>query len=248
MNPDNKNSDNKTPNNKTIDRDVLLEYVMGSLTPEREKEVAGYLRQNPQEAAWVRDMFEAVTEVALSQEPAGVPANAESDLLERIRKESELKARAPSLKANPIKAKPRRGGWAWLGLGLGAAFAVILWVSGGQTIFNNYQISRQLSQVCAKALFCQTLRDENNSEIGTLARRSDNTLLVVFKNNPPQGQVYQGWEIAAGTPASLGVYPGRVMEISQSIGQGNTFGVTLEPSGGSPQPTSTPIVVYTLTS
>ena len=242
--------------NPNIDRDVLLDYVMGSLTPEREKEVAAYLHQNLQEAAWVRDMFESVANVALDQEPVNVPASAANDLLKRIRKESELKAVSPVLKGNSakenlvkensVKAKPRRGNWAWLGMGLGAAFAVILWFSGGQAIFQNYQITQQLKQTCAEALFCQTLRDENNNDIGTLARRSDNTLLVVFKHNPPQGQVYQGWEIAEGTPASLGVYQGRVMEISQPLGQGNTFGVTLEPPSGSPQPTSTPIVIYTL--
>jgi anti-sigma factor RsiW len=76
-------------NDKTIDRDMLLEYVMGSLTPEQEKEVAAYLRTHPDDAAWVRDMFETVTMVALNQEPVSVPASAESDLLTRIRKEGE---------------------------------------------------------------------------------------------------------------------------------------------------------------
>ena len=95
------NSDNKNPDNKNIDRDVLLEYVMGSLTPEREKEVAAYLRQNPTDAAWVRDMFEVMADVALDQEPVSVPASAENDLLKRIRKEADLKAR-PSAISQPL--------------------------------------------------------------------------------------------------------------------------------------------------
>lgn len=228
------------PNN--IDRDVLLEYVMGSLTPEREKEVAAYLRQNPAEAAWVRDMFETVATVALDQEPASVPASAASDLLTRIRKQSESKAR-------PVTSGPKprsRAHWAWLGMGLGVLLAVSVWFGGGKLAFENYQIAQQLKRMCAQST-CQVLEDENQNNIGTLVRNQDNTLLVVFKNNPPQGQVYQGWEISESGAASIGVYQGRIMKMSQPLSLGNTFGVTLEPPGGSPQPTTTPIVVYTLT-
>ena len=51
----------------TIDYDTLVAYVMGSLTPEQEREVVAHLRENPEDAAWVRDMFEVVAEVALSR-------------------------------------------------------------------------------------------------------------------------------------------------------------------------------------
>jgi anti-sigma-K factor RskA len=224
-----------------IDREVLLEYVMGSLTPEREKEVAAYLRQNPNDAAWVRDMFEAVAKVALSQEPATVPANSADDLLKRIRKESEAKA-GP---APVIQAKPRRMLWAFLGMGSGMALALVLWFGGGRLAFENYQIAQQLNRMCSESS-CQTLFDDSNKELGTLVRKADNTLLVVFKNNPPKGQVYQGWEISESGAASIGVYEGRIMRIAQPLKVGNTFGVTLEPPGGSPQPTTTPIVVYKL--
>jgi anti-sigma-K factor RskA len=226
-----------------IDRDVLLEYVMGGLTPEREKEVAAYLRQNPTDAAWVRDMFETVANVALSQEPISIPANSANDLLKRIRKESEVKARPAPL----IQPKPRPTPWAFLGMGLGVALALVLWFGGGKTTFENYQIAQQLKTICAESS-CQELVDENNNDLGTLVRNADNTLLVVFNNNPPKGQVYQGWEIAESGPASLGVYEGRIMRITQPLTIGNTFGVTLEPPGGSPQPTTAPIVVYTLSS
>ncbi len=228
-----------------IDRDVLLEYVMGSLTPEREKEVAAYLRQNPTDAAWVQDMFEVMADVALDQEPVSVPASAENDLLKRIRKESDLKARPAAVNQPSVKS-PKRRGWGWLGAGLGTALAVLIWFSGGKLVFENYQIAQQLKRMCAEST-CQTLEDENKSIIGTLVRNADNSLLVVFNSNPPQGQVYQGWEISESGLASLGAYDGRIMKISQPLTQGNTFGVTLEPPGGSPQPTTTPIVVYTLT-
>ena len=236
MNPDNKN-----PDNKNIDRDVLLEYVMGSLTPEREKEVAAYLRQNPTEVAWVRDMFEVMADVALDQEPASVPANAANDLLKRVRKESEAKARPAPMN----QPKPRRAPWAWLGVSLGVILAVLVWTNFGQPIFENYQLAQRLKRECANAR-CEAFTDSNNNELATLVRYPDNTLMVIFSYDPPQELVYQAWEISESGPASLGVYEGRIMKISQPLVQGNTFGVTLEPPGGSPKPTTTPIVVYPL--
>ncbi len=231
------------PNDKTIDRDVLLEYVMGGLTPEREKEVAAYLRQNPEDAAWVRDMFETVANVALDQEPVAVPASAESDLLKRIRKEAEVKGKVSS-------SLPERNSWRfWTQLGFWMAVGVVLF-SGVQFLFRNpeAQLARRLEQTCNQTgVVCQTLVNESNLEIGTLAKRPDNTLLVVFNEAPPQGQVYQGWEIA-GEIASLGTYDGQVLEIDQPLTTGSTFGVTLEPAGGSLQPTTTPIAVYEITS
>jgi anti-sigma-K factor RskA len=226
---------------KNIDRDVLLEYVMGGLTPEREKEVAAYLRQNPEDAAWVRDMFETVANVALDQEPVSVPASAESDLLKRIRQESEAKAR-------PAASIPKRRNF-WVQLGIGLALGVALFFIVQRFLPQPpLTVTQRLEQTCQETgVICEPLLDANNVEIGTLAKRPDNTLFVVFNAPPPSGQVYQGWEIS-GEIVSLGTYEGQVLEITEPLATGSTFGVTLEPPGGSPQPTATPIVLYELTS
>jgi anti-sigma-K factor RskA len=226
------------PDNSKIDRDILLEYVMGGLTPEREKEVAAYLRQNSEDAAWVRDMFETVTAVALDQEPVAVSASAESDLLKRIRRES-------AAKANPVPVRSKRSRF-WPLLGLGAALGLVLFFMIQPLVFPP-SLETQLARTCAQTgVVCQPLLNEANAEIGTLAKRPDNTLLVVFKEAPPSGQVYQGWEIVGDQPSSRGVYDGRVLEITQPLTKGSAFGVTLEPPGGSLQPTTTPIVVYVI--
>lgn len=230
--------------NPNIDKDVLLEYVMGGLTPEREKEVAAYLRQHPKDAAWVRDMFEAVSEVALDQEPVAVPASAESDLLKRIRKEGEAKGRVSS----KLSEREKRGSRFWGQLGIGLALGVTLFFITQRFLFPSAPtIAERLEQTCQETgVVCEALADANGAEIGTLAKRPDNTLLVVFNEAPPQGQVYQGWEIAEAGITSAGVYEGQVLEITQPLMPGNTFGVTLEPPGGSPQPTSTPIAAVVI--
>ena len=344
----------------TINQELLIDYVMGALTPEEEREVATYLNEHPDQAAEVRDLFELLADVALSEEPVELPETAETSLLERIRQSdqsstsnetlsstteqketNDVQIDTPSLKtekpdlsidmseigvadaevsqkteggegleaearvesidaegsplnkhlpsagkttleedgktkghSNEVEAKaskmkstkidedffdrvltlpkdekqseeaippvPR----VWLGLALAAAIAVFLYL-GFQP--RELSIEQQLAQVCQEQnTVCEPISLETSTESGTLARRENNSLFVVLENDPPTGQVYQAWEIVEGTPQSLGVWNNRVMNITRALAEDSVFGITIEPPGGSPQPTSTPIVIVPL--
>ncbi len=225
----------------TIDQDILLEYVMGGLTPEAEREVASYLNQNPNEAAWTRDLFEVLAEVALAQPPAEVPEDAEALLLERIRSTGS----APNVIRLPRREPART--W-WLGVAAAAATLLVAWLALFQ--FQpppELQAERRLEQLCQdQAVTCQTLTDDAGEALGTLARQPGNELFVVLNEPPPAGQVYQAWEIVGEIPRSLGIFRERVLEVEEPLAAGSVFGLSLEPPGGSPQPTTTPIVVVPL--
>jgi anti-sigma-K factor RskA len=69
----------------------------------------------------------------------------------------------------------------------------------------------------------------------------------------PQDQTYQLWLIAGGQPESVGLLntnqsgQGFVeIEAQRSISQYEAFGITVEPAGGSQQPTTEPIILTTL--
>lgn len=236
----------------TPDRDMLIAYAMGALSPEEEREVAAYLKAHPEDAAFVRDLFESLAHMALSEAPAEVPEAAGEALLARIRQRDGATAAAPAevltLPRPGAEQKPReqRRLW-WLGLAVAAALALLAWVALFRPPDPELQIARQLERTCAEAsVTCEPLYGENEQELGTLARREDNQLLVVLDDAPPAGQVYQAWEIVGETPRSLGIYQGRVLQIDQSLEPGSAFGITLEPPGGSPAPTSVPLVVLPL--
>ena len=211
-------------------QDKLIDYVLGSLTPQEEQAVVAYLKEHPEEAAKVRDLFEMMTDFALAQPPILLAESAEEDLLKRIRRDGK-----PS--------KQRR--W-WLGAALAAALAVFaylnVWPQGDP-------IARQLAAVCSEpAVVCDPLTDDTGAPLGTIAKWEDNRLFVVLEKDPRAGQVYQAWNIVDGTPESIGIWEGRVIDIATPLSEESTFGITVEPAGGSPQPTSTPIVALPLSS
>lgn len=257
---------------RKFEYDYLLDYVMGNLTPEEEREVAAYLDEHPDQAAEVRDLFELMADIALSQEPVELPEDAETSLLERIRasgtkvdtvpdsqathqeahsrtrqedkviKLSDVKKEtSPQSSSEQTRANSNR--W-WMGLALAAAIAVFAYLSLQS---RSPSIERQLASICQEqGASCEPILSESSTELGTLAKRSNNALYVVLSNDPPEGQVYQAWEIVDGRPQSLGIWETRVIDISQPLGIDSIFGITVEPPGGSPQPSSTPIVVVPL--
>nr|WP_283770021.1 anti-sigma factor [Mucilaginibacter sp. Bleaf8] len=68
---------------------------------------------------------------------------------------------------------------------------------------------------------------------------------------PDKGHQYQLWAIANGKPVDLGVFDAaeadstKMMEM-KSTGEAQAFAITLEPTGGSPKPTTEPLVIAAL--
>jgi anti-sigma-K factor RskA len=227
----------------SVDQDMLIAYALGTLTPAEAREVERYLKTHSEAASEVRDYLEALSVMVLTQdlteEPADLPADAEGDLLARIHT-------SPAAPPPTVPRRPARR-W-WLGLALAVAVAVWAWLGIFQPRFQIQQAQHKLHNYCASAqATCQQLVSATTQQpLGTMARFKDNRLYVLFNKPPPAGKVYQGWDIVGGKPQPLHVSSNRVLNIQQPLQAGSTFGVTLEPPGGSPRPTSQPIVAVPL--
>lgn len=216
-----------------VDRDMLVSYALGAVTEAEERAIVEHLRSHPQDAALVRDLFESLAEMALSQEPEEVPADAAGTLLARIKHENyrsvTIRRRAPPATL-------------WGGLAA-AAVVVVLALALLRPFDQSARVEARLDRTCAVAgTVCEELLGPGDIQLGTLARRSDGTSLVVLGNAPPDGRVYQAWEIVAGEPRSLGVFESRWLDLDKPFGADSVFAVTIEPPGGSPLPTTEPIL------
>jgi hypothetical protein len=76
-------------------------------------------------------------------------------------------------------------------------------------------------------------------------------LLVSDLPAPPPGHTYQAWLIGQGHPRSVGLVQAAASNRPAPLRFGGLsgatkVGLTIEPAGGSPQPTTTPVVLFDL--
>ncbi|MHA7665440.1 anti-sigma factor [Mycolicibacterium sp. HS_4_1] len=140
----------------------------------------------------------------------------------------------------------------------GAAAAVCAIVIGSTVVverFTNQPAQPTVSQVLAKPDTRTFSADVAGGTITLSASQQANAVVVAMANvpAPPAGHVYQMWFIpASGAPRSAGTMSADTMpppggEVVPALNSAAKVAVTIEPGSGSAQPTSTPVVVVSLT-
>lgn len=77
-------------------------------------------------------------------------------------------------------------------------------------------------------------------------RLNQAVLVVSGMPNPPSGRVYQVWVMGPHLPRSAGFEPGSAPLVVNGLAGAEQIGITVEPEGGSPEPTTNPIMTLTL--
>ncbi|MGW3207181.1 anti-sigma factor [Streptomyces sp. NPDC001135] len=97
-----------------------------------------------------------------------------------------------------------------------------------------------------------TSKDAQGRGIGVIASASEREAVVTLSGYgaPPGGRVHQLWLVRPGAgPRSLGLFAGGTPLVAKGLDTASTsLAVTVEPDGGSAQPTSQPLVQLTLKS
>jgi anti-sigma-K factor RskA len=168
----------------------------------------------------------------------------------------------PVTAVTPVAA-PARSAWqlpAWASWTMAVAAVLVVavvgvWAIGLQNRVNQAEHqAAELSQ--AIAVFSQPgssvaiLRDASDPNASGFAAVSPaGSVYVVMSGLPdaPEGKAYQAWYIADGQPVSAGLMPADengliVMSGPPPAAGTTTVAITVEPAGGSAQPTSDPIV------
>jgi anti-sigma-K factor RskA len=209
-------------------------------------------------AAEVKGFHEVATAMAFA-----AAAEAPAELRDRV-----LTAAARTRQLPPevrTHARPRRSRtrvpWVpWLS-GVVATASIVVAVLFGfaqahtqdelnQVKAENQAISLLLSAPQAKLL----THEVTNGGVATVVLAADRHELAVVTNGLPalpSGQVYQLWLIGKPKIVSAGLLPpaknGRTPAVlATGVVKGDTLGLTVEPAGGSAQPTTTPILALPL--
>jgi anti-sigma-K factor RskA len=207
--------------------------------------------------ALLRDFAETAAMLPLLVPPAAPPAGLGERILQAARAEA-VASMAPAAKIVPLRA--------WLPFALAAAVLAVLavglagWGLSERTALNS---ARQYQQRQAALL---ALLQSAGPVLQTPATDSvPSGILIEPKGgegpaffltswpSPPPGRTYQAWYIAGGRPVSAGVFGGspnglQVVQLAPLDQAAQAFAVTLEPAGGSTQPTTEPLFVRPLAS
>lgn len=203
-------------------RELLPGYVLGDLERPELERVEAHLLDCPTCRAEVARLQDALYSLAEELPPVSVPADSWA----------RLQARQPEPQALARYSLPR---WP-----LAAGLALLLSLGGyaAWRVLTVPSVTAQVKQWQLQGARQVALKTRQGEEFGTLLVRPDEQCLVVLKQRPPPGQVYQVWGRQSGganVPISLGLTDGLTVQVY--YGGFDSVGVSLEPAGGSPRPT-----------
>jgi anti-sigma-K factor RskA len=232
--------------------DLLTAYALGALEPSEIARVSALLDDQPELRATLAELRATADKL-----PFGLPeAVPPEDLRQRVLDRATGRT-SPAAPGEPRRPARRMFGWL-AGLSSVAVVAVLAAAIGWAQLF---QARQEL--VGTRELLAQTQRQvaESQSLIASLQGsggsasilRTRDGAAVMIAHLPPlePGRVYQLWRIqGSNSPASAGTFlvnPQGFTTADLPSGQqpqaGEVVAVTNEPVGGSPGPTSDPLIV-----
>ncbi|WP_194894327.1 anti-sigma factor [Catenulispora pinisilvae] len=232
-------------------------YVCHALEPDERAAFERHLAQCPTCAAEVAELREtaALLASAAAETP---PARLKAAVDARIAVTRQI---PPLVDHGPLRASasasarpPRRRWFAAAGWGLAAAMAVVVAVLGIRVSDQQNQIdqARQHSTTISQLLSAPDAHSDSASVstggTGTVLvsrSRDEAAISVAGLARLAPGKAYQLWMIGPSGTRSGGVLPATASDsvVAHGLGDALTIGLTVEPAGGSTQPTTTPVML-----
>jgi anti-sigma-K factor RskA len=256
--------------NQPNDRDALLDlvaaYALGVLPSAEHGLVAALILSDPEARREYDDLRTTANLVGLAAEEPVDSARA-ARMKERLM--AAVRSDAAPARA-PVSATRTSAMW---GTTLAAAAAVVFALV---SVIQNFGLRSDLHDAQARVATLQTRLDADRRTValdrrmltdltasdakrytvayGTVVKRGPNVYLALASLPPlPRGKVYQAWTLARGaktvtpsvtfTPSQTGI---TLVPIPQDAGNLSAVAVSVEPEGGSRQPTTKPAFVQPL--
>ena len=245
--------DDARPDDVERARELAAGYALGSLSAEERVHYERLLEVS-EDAAREREQFGAVAAALNAAPPSAQPP---SDLKARLMARIAVTQQQPA----PAAAEPtptpaeRRAVARWyrrpVAIVVAAAAAVVIFVGGAAVGFSVSQrsaVSAQadaLAQITSAPDVQRTSRSVEGGGTATLVwsvSLGKSAMIVDGVGPAPDGHTYQLWYMRGGVATSAGVMSGGWQVLTGELHKGDTVGLTIEPRGGSRQPTTKPVV------
>ncbi len=235
--------------------DLKDAYVLGALSDEERAAVEAYLAVNPERQAEVDDLSGVASLLALAPPEHDPPADLRRRVMQVVESES----------ARPRAARRSTSSWfGWLGglrnVALGAAALLVVGLLSWNVLLQ--EDVRDLRGQVEEARTANEAQETREIELGgtwaeqgaraeVTALKDDRAILVV-EDMPsmPEDRTGQVWVIRDENPEPSGLLePSGNMAataITTPLEDADAIAVTIEPAGGSEEPTSDPVLVQEL--
>ena len=224
-------------------------YVLGALPEEEHRELEGYLATHPERQAEIDELGAVAGLLALSpreQEPS-------PELRRSIMDVVEAEAERPRARSGSVLAGMReflsvrnlaRGAASLLVIGL---FSWNMVLQGEMQDLQGRIQSLQVQPQEPQMVELGGAGTEQGARAELVTLEGDRGVLVVENMPPvPEGKTYQIWVIEDDVPQPSGLFePGEdsvAAVVEHPLSGGDVIAVTVEPEGGSPKPTSDPML------
>jgi anti-sigma-K factor RskA len=216
----------------------LTDYVLGLLSEEEKRDFESHLATS----AEARQELVRLQKVLVTMAEA-VPSRTPRTTFATIQAKLSAPTSSPPSETNyvaPTKKPAKFSSWFYplaLAASLLVAIGSLWWgFSSRQEAqrieAENEKITHWLSYGDIKIV---ALADANNNPLGSVFVSPRDYALFILDNPPPAGKTYQAWGRVNDTITSLAVADSRLIEVNCEGFE--RIGVSLEPPGGSPQPT-----------
>jgi len=225
---------------------TLLRYVLGELSEAEVRAVETQLERDPEARARVLAMRLALEERVESLPGMTPSPQVWQGIATRIARErtpltQDLAPRTPErvrrFQLLPVLLAVGIGVLSlgiWQGMRLNSEAARRVVAQAGTLQEDHLRLERYQNTAGVQR---KILTNAQGQPFGTVLLSPNNTALYVLDVLPPEGKTYQAWGRKGKKVVSLGWGDGRTVEVSGLRGNYEFIGVSLEPRGGSPQPT-----------
>jgi anti-sigma-K factor RskA len=246
--------------------ELLPFYVLDALTQEEKEQVEAYLAEHPQARARVQELQSGASALPFAVAPVEPPPHVKKALMARVQADARLNENFPARVPSPARWGINFENIFRL-LSLGAAVAAVVWafVLNAQVRQLQDRVSSLTDQVTEQSdaidELAQHLPQTERSDVITVSLKSteaqpralgqliadpnDKSAVVLISGLPPlePGKTYQVWLIG-NAPVSAGLLTVNengqsvlIVTSEETIGSFNAVGISIEPEGGSPEPT-----------
>ncbi len=223
-------------------------YVLGALTEEERLEFEEHLAAHPERQAEVDELGAIAGLLALYPEEQDPPA----DLRRRIMSVVEAEATPPQAERPTVFGRlgellsARR-------LALGAAALLLVGLFSWNMVLREdvrdlrSQVQEVQASQSARMITLEGPGQERGAHAELIAARDDRAVLMVENMPPiPEGKTVEIWVIEDDVPKPAGLFEPKegavATVVEEPIEGADAVAITVEPEGGSPQPTSDPML------